>query len=73
MTASATMYYRVPFVNADPMDFDMLYHVAIVGIWAMAEYAAIILVGCLPAIGFLLWGQKAVGEKEEGTDSGSDV
>jgi hypothetical protein len=51
----------------------MLYHVAIVGIWAMAEYAAIILVGCLPAIGFWLWGQKGHGEKEEDTESGSNV
>jgi hypothetical protein len=48
MTSTTTIYYRMPFT--DP-HVDLTYHVAIVGIWAMAEYAAIILVGCIPSFG----------------------
>jgi hypothetical protein len=58
----------MPFT--DPLG-DLTYHVAIVGIWAMAEYTAIILVGCMPS--FETWlGKK--GEKldvEKATNSES--
>ncbi|OAL44245.1 hypothetical protein IQ07DRAFT_636310 [Pyrenochaeta sp. DS3sAY3a] len=57
--STATLYYRVPFM--DP-SVDLTYHVAIVGIWAMAEYAAIILVGCVSSCG--IWTNKR-GKMEE--------
>jgi hypothetical protein len=52
-TSVTTVYYRMPFT--DPLG-DLTYHIAIVGIWAMAEYAAIIVVGCLPSLG--IWFEK---------------
>jgi hypothetical protein len=57
--STATLYYRVPFM--DP-SVDLTYHVAIVGIWAMAEYAAIILVGCVSSCS--IWTNKR-GKMEE--------
>lgn len=38
----------MPFTDAGG---DLTYHVAIVGIWAMAEYAALIVAGCTEAFG----------------------
>lgn len=61
--STATLYYRVPFM--DP-SVDLTYHVAIVGIWAMAEYAAIILVGCVSS--FSIWRERP-GKIEEFTKS----
>ncbi|KAH7394351.1 hypothetical protein BKA66DRAFT_456148 [Pyrenochaeta sp. MPI-SDFR-AT-0127] len=72
VTSITTVYYRIPFT--DP-SVDLTYHVAIVGIWAMAEYAAIILVGCIPSFGVWIGGKKVErhAEKVMEFETGSEL
>ena len=46
---AAGIAYRVPLVESQ----DFTYNIGIVGLWAMAEYTAVIIVGCMPALPLL--------------------
>jgi hypothetical protein len=66
-TCATTVYYRMPFTN--PLG-DLTDRIAIVGIWAMGEYAAIIVVGCMPSFG--IWFEKRYDVVDEEKGIGSE-
>lgn len=70
LSASITNYYRIPFMDHGA---DITYHIGIVGIWAMVEYAAIILAGCIPSFGVWLGRSGTVRPTGRASDEESSV